>query len=309
MMPMRSGRTAHVVCIGSANIDHVFEIDTLPSGEGKQSATTARWGGGGIAATAAVAISCLGARATWCGRIGDDWLGRMLQDMFQDLGVAICPKSIVPGAITPCSSVFVNPAGERWLGYHGGEGLDVGQSPPELPDMHTADAVVVTRSSDSLTKAGLEQAFRCGIPRVLDAESGTAEQLTPPALLADHVVFAEYGLASYTEIHDVERALDVAEQRLPGRTIGVTLGPRGSAWKTSRGVEWVGAPLVRARDTTGCGDVFHGAYALAVAEGAALLDAVIFATATAALKAERGRSWQGMPSRPDVEKLIKKGWK
>jgi sulfofructose kinase len=307
-MPMRSGRTAHVVCIGAANIDHVFEVDALPSGEGKQSARTARWGGGGIAATAAASISRLGARATWCGLIGDDWLGRMLQDMFQDLGVAVSPKSIVPGASTPCSSVFVNPEGERWLGYFRGEGLDVGLSAPELPDMHTVDAIVVTRSSDALSREGLEQAIRAGIPRVLDAESGTEEQLTPPALLADHVIFAEHGLISYTQIVDVERALDVAEQRLPGRTIGVTLGPRGSAWKTGQGVERVGTPHIKARDTTGCGDVFHGAYALAVAEGAVLQDAVRFATATAALKAERGRSWQGMPSRPEVENLIKEGW-
>jgi sulfofructose kinase len=309
MMPMRTGRTAHILCIGSANIDHVFEVDALPSGEGKQAAKTARWGGGGIAATAAACVSQLGARATWCGRIGDDWLGRMLQDMFEDMGVAIGAKSIVPGATTPVSSVFVNPAGERWLGYHRGEGLDSNQSLPELPDMDTVDALVVTRSSDVLTREGLKKAARGGIPRVLDAESGTERQLTPPALLADHVVFAEAGLASYTQIHDVESAVALAAERLPGRTIGVTLGPRGSAWMTPGGVEWFGAPRVKARDTTGCGDVFHGAYALAIAEGADLHGAVRFASAAAAIKAERGCSWQGMPSRRDVETLIEKGWK
>jgi sulfofructose kinase len=308
MMAAGPGRRVHVLCVGSANIDHVFEVDTLPSGEGKQSARSARWGGGGIAATAAASISRLGGQATWCGLIGDDWLGQMLQDMFQELGVALCGKSIVPGATTPSASVFINPAGERWLGYHRGEGLSVEQSPPELPDMSTVDAVVTTCSDDSLTRGAMEQAKGRGIPRVLDAESGTMRQITPAALLADHVIFAEAGLTSYTEITDVERALEVADRRLAGRTIGVTLGPRGSAWKTDRGVEWAGAPRVKARDTTGCGDVFHGAYAMAIAEGADLHGAVRFATAVAALKARFGCSWRGMPSRPDVEKLIAKGW-
>jgi sulfofructose kinase len=309
MMATGPGRQVHVLCIGSANIDHVFEVDTLPSGEGKESARSARWGGGGIAATAAASISRLGGRATWCGLIGDDWLGQMLLDMFQELGVVLCGKSIVPGATTPCASVFINPAGERWLGYHRGEGLSVEQSPPELPDMGTVDAVVTTCSHDSLTKGAMEQARDRGIPRVLDAESGTMRHITPIALLADHVIFSEAGLASYTEIADVDRALEVAGQRLTGSTVGVTLGPRGSAWKTSRGTEWVGTPRVKARDTTGCGDVFHGAYAMAIAEGADLHGAVRFATAVAALKAQFGCSWQGMPARPEAETLIEKGWK
>lgn len=308
MTPIGSAGRAHVLCVGSANVDHVFDVDTLPSGEGKQTARTARWGGGGIAATAAASISRLGGHATWCGLIGDDWLGQMLQGMLEELDVALCAKSIVAGATTPAASVLVNPAGERWLAYHRGEGLDVEQSPPELPDLAKVDALVVTPSSDSLTRQAMEQAIRHGVPRILDAEFGTDEQLTPASLLADHVIFSEAGLASYTAVSEVERALDVADDRLPGRTIGVTLGPRGSAWKTRGGVAWVGAPRVHATDTTGCGDVFHGAYALAVAEGANPASAVRFATAAAALKAERGCSWQGMASRSDVTTLLKKGW-
>lgn len=308
MTPIGSARPAHVLCVGSANIDHVFDVEALPCGEGKQSARTARWGGGGIAATAAASVSRLGGHATWCGLMGDDWLGQMLHAMFEQLEVTLCAKSIVPGGTTPSASVLVNPAGERWLAYHRGEGLDVEQAPPELPDLVTVDAVVVTPSSDSLTSRAMEQAIRHHVPRVLDAESGTEQQLTQSSLLADHVIFSEAGLASYTGISEVERALDVADARLPGRTIGVTLGPRGSAWKTPRGVAWVGAPHVRAVDTTGCGDVFHGAYALAVAEGTPLASAVRFATAAATLKAERGCSWDGMASRTDVDMLIEKGW-
>jgi len=232
----------------------------------------------------------------------------MLLAMFRDLGVGLCENAVVRGASTPIASVFVNPAGERWLGYHRGRGLDLEEPPVEIPDLAGVDAVVTTRAEDGLTTRVLDQAIRLGIPRVLDAESGTPEQLDAPARRADHVVFAEHGLRSYTGISNVERALQLAQDRLPGRTVGVTLGPRGSAWKTNGGVTLVPAPKVVATDTTGCGDVFHGAYALAIAEGADPLGAARFATAVAALKAERGSSWEGMPTRSDVDQLLERGW-
>ena len=58
------------------------------------------------------------------------------------------------------------------------------------------------------------------------------------------------------------------------------------------------------RDTTGCGDVFHGAFALAIAEVQAPLDAARFASVAAALKAQKGRGWLGMPNRAAVEDCL-----
>jgi sulfofructose kinase len=303
-----SARPAHVLSVGSANIDHVFEMPDLPSGEGKVTARAAHWGGGGNAATAAVAVSQLGARATWCGLIGDDWLGQMLKKLFDGAGVQLAAKAIVPGAVTPVATVLVDGTGRRWLGYYPGEGLDLESSPPQLPDMRTVDAVMATRSDARIFADAMNAAAARGLPRVLDAESGTADRLTGPALLVDHVVFSELGLAEYTGIADVDAALMLAAERLPYRTVGATLGPRGSAWYRPEGALWFPAPAVTARDTTGCGDVFHGAYALAVAEGLDLCGAIRFATAAAALKAERGNSWEGMPDRGDVDRLTEKGW-
>ena len=64
---------------------------------------------------------------------------------------------------------------------------------------------------------------------------------------------------------------------------------------------------VRALDTTGCGDVFHGAYALALSEGREPLAAARFASAAAAQKAARGMGWDGMPDRCSVERMAAGG--
>jgi sulfofructose kinase len=58
-------------------------------------------------------------------------------------------------------------------------------------------------------------------------------------------------------------------------------------------------------DTTGCGDVFHGAYAAALARGLDLAGRVRFASAAAALKAMRAGAQAGIPTRAAVEEFIR----
>jgi sulfofructose kinase len=90
--------------------------------------------------------------------------------------------------------------------------------------------------------------------------------------------------------------------------LGVTLGPQGSVWLTDEGIWRMTAPTIRARDTTGCGDVFHGAYAFSLARGLGVQGAARFATAAAAIKAQKGAGWLGMPNRDETDALIGRGW-
>jgi sulfofructose kinase len=309
-----SQSSAHVLCIGGVCVDHVLELDALPSGEGKQLARHSRWGGGGPAATAAVAISRLGAGATWYGLVGDDLAGEMLTEMLQQAGVAVGEGSVIKGAATSISEVLVDADGHRWLGYYRGEGLpsttgDVDDHRvASLLDLSPVHAVMCDRSCSGLATKAFEMARERGVPRVVDVEESRGREIGQLTGLADHVIFSAAGLSSYTGLADPAAALRVARRRLPGATVGVTQGPSGSVFLTAEGLLSVPAPVVKAKDTTGCGDVFHGAYALALGEGLAVPGAAVFATAVAALKAVRGDAWLGMPTRAEVDALIEKGW-
>jgi sugar/nucleoside kinase (ribokinase family) len=91
------------------------------------------------------------------------------------------------------------------------------------------------------------------------------------------------------------------------RAVVVTGGERG-CWYA--GAETAGAVVhrlafeVEVADTTGCGDVFHGAYAAALARGVALDERIAFASAAAAIKATRRGGQEGIPDRNSVERLV-----
>ncbi len=297
---------AKVVCAGIGVLDQVWELPALPDAPGKYIAGGLRLVGGGMAATAAVAVASLGGEAAWCGRLGADEVGATLLAALRRHGVDTGGVAIAAGARSPTSAVLVDGEGERILAVFPGAGLpEDAPVPPAL--LEGAGAVL----ADPRWVVGAERLFALaaarGLPRVLDGDIAPHEALHRLARQADHVVFSERGLAAFCGHPDAEAGLAEAATMLAGQ-VAVTLGARGSLWwREGRAVE-LGAPRVQARDTTGCGDVFHGTYALALAEGAPVKAAARLATAAAALKAERGNGWDGIPDRAAAETLARQGW-
>jgi len=98
----------------------------------------------------------------------------------------------------------------------------------------------------------------------------------------------------------LERAWNAMRERGGARACAVTGGEAGSWWLTAEGPMHVPAPAIDAVDTLGAGDVFHGAYALALAEGGDTASAARFATLAAALKCTRDGGRAGCPTRAEV---------
>jgi sulfofructose kinase len=298
---------ARVVCAGIGVLDQVWELPALPEAPGKYIAGGLRVTGGGMAATAAVAVASLGGAAAWCGRVGGDETGRALLAALRGTGVDVSAVSVTAGARTPSSGVLVDAEGERILAVFPGAGLP--EDAPVAPSLLDGAGAVL---ADPRWPEGGERLFALaasrGLPRVLDADIAPRATLRHLAALADHVVFSQRGLVEFGGTGDPAAALAEAAATLRG-TVAVTLGAGGSLWWQEGRAVRLSAPEVAARDTTGCGDVFHGAYALALAEGRPVPEAARFATAAAALKAERGNGWAGMPDRRAVAGLLAAGWR
>lgn len=292
-----------ILTLGNAFLDTIVYLPALPCAPVKQRALDVRRTGGGIAATAAYATAKLGAETVYWGRLGQDDTGDQILSRLNVAGVKTGDVRRVPGGVSPIGTVLVSPDGDRMA--FGFIGRDLGDEADWLPlaDLDGIDAVM----ADYSWAAGAAAVFRAardrGIVSVLDADVGDMDAVRSLLPLPDHVVFSAACLARLTNTADIAKGLTAARGLCRG-TVGVTDGEHGFFWLDGDRVRNVPAFPVKAIDTNGAGDIFHGAYALGLAEGMDVEGAARLASATAALKCARGSGWESIPDRAAVDALL-----
>jgi sulfofructose kinase len=294
---------AIVLCVGHAVQDFVFGVAALPTRGEKYRATTFDTVGGGPAATAAVAIAKLGGRARLAARLGDDAVADVVVAELERYGVDCALVRRHAGRTTSLSAVMLDPAGERMIVNY--LDAELPRDPAWLPSAEAIGAGAVlgdVRWPEGSVHA-LMRARAAGIPAVLDAD-----RPVPPdgALLraASHVAFSAEGLGEYTGDEDPVRALQAVGATLDAWCC-VTVGADG-VYVRGRDGAIAHQPSFRVEvvDTLGAGDVWHGAFALALAEGRDEASAVRFAQAAAALKVRRRGGRAGAPTRVELEEFL-----
>lgn len=298
-----------VICVGHTALDRVFYVDGWPTGSAKIAAHEYRESGGGMAANAAVAIARLGGEAEFWGPTGADREAEAMRAELVREGVDISGLVCVPGRRSSITTILVDPRGERLIVGFRSDAL--GEPADAMPWHRLAGARALL--ADVRWRAGAAEALRrarsAGLPTILDGEVAPREHLQALAVLAEHVVFSERGLEAYLPGADVGTALRVA---LSGgaRVAGVTQGALGFTWcerPDETRLRSIPALPVQAVDTTGAGDVFHGAYTLALAEGASVADAARFACVAASLKCTGRGPRAPIPDRAAVDARLEGG--
>lgn len=274
-----------LVC-GIAVMDYVHRVEALPVSEGKHRSTSFERIGGGCAANAAVGAARLGAQVTLMARLGADATGDELAAMFAERGLE---TALARGGRTPLSSILIDRAGERMIVNF--PGADLPTMPPPVPP---ADVVLSDCRWPEAADAVLRAARESGLPSVLDGEKYTPE---PLAALATHTVFSAPGLRDFTGIDALPKALTDAAARLPNH-VAVTDGADGVRW--GDGLHVI-APRIAPVDTLGAGDLWHGAFALALGRGQDRRAASDFANRAAALKCTRAGGWDHYPTSDELE--------
>lgn len=291
-----------VLCLGSVVMDHTFQVDEIVQPPSKNRARSYSLGAGGLAANASIAVSRLGGNCIFWGRVGDDLNGRPLLAALAEQGVDVAQCRLVPGGRTPVSAVLVDPMGERSIYAYRGEGL--GSDPGWLPldQLDGAQALLCDPRWPEGAARALAAARARGIPTVIDGEKTETRILVELIPHVDHAVFSEPGLANYRPGRKPAEALAAAIAD-GCRVAAVTQGEKGTLWLTRDDPTPRRMPAfrVQATNTTGAGDVYHGAYALALAEGQGVEAALRFASAAGALRARDGAT----PDRAAVEGLLR----
>jgi sulfofructose kinase len=292
------------MCVGIAVLDYLFQMEYLPTGGGKYYATGYLEVGGGVAANAAAAVAALGAQARYVGRVGDDLVGeRILADLVA-LGVDVSGVERVPGVPSPVSAVLVDGAGERAIINHTSDGLFAGGQAAAAGGVEGVDAVLVDVRWPTGAARALRAAAEAGIPSVFDFDRPMGDGGAGLLREASHVVFSQAALTATSGRDEPARGLAM----MRGRTdawLAVTTGGDGVWWLDGEEVHHQPAFPVEVVDTVGAGDVFHGAFSLALAERRDEAEAAKFAAAAAAIKCTRPGGRAGAPTRAEVETLLR----
>jgi sulfofructose kinase len=293
---------SRVLCVGHAVQDYVFRLPQLPDRGAKYRATDFMTVGGGPAATAAVAIARLGGSALLAARVGDDPIAAAIELELTGFGVDCRHLRRLSGCSSSLSAVFVDAAGERMIVNH----ID-----PRLPKaadwladiaLDGVDAVLADSRWPEGAMAMLARAKHAGLTAVLDADIPVPkdEDLLQSAT---HAAFSAPGLADYSGDDDPERALRQVAART-GIWCCVTLGAEGVLYTDGGALARAPAFRVDVVDTLGAGDVWHGAFALALAEGSDEPTAIRLACAAAALKVRRRGGRTGAPTRAERDQFL-----
>jgi ribokinase len=291
-----------IVALGFCSWDYLEIVPHIPLDEKVQIIETLEQGGG-PAATAAVAASRLGAQAGFIGRVGDDNQGLAILDEFRRERVDVAGTRIDRGERSSETFCWIEQAtGRRSIAWHRGSTRPLTFDEISSESFHGVRLLHLDGHQPNAALAAARWARDAGVRVSLDA--GNCWPHMDQLLELSNVVVASEGFARGLLGRDQPEAA-VREILSRGAEIAVvTLGARGCVCLTADGLLRKPAFAVRVVDTTGAGDVFHGAFCVAQLEAWDIERSIEFASAAAALKCTQLGGRSGIPTRPNVAAFL-----
>ena len=298
---------AEVAVVGSANLDLVVEVDTIPLvGETVMGGDLRRIPGG-KGANQAVAAARLGRRVAMIGRLGDDDGGAILRAALDADGVDTEHLRTTPDVPNGVALIAVGADGDNSIVVSPGANGRVDAADVEAAAAVLESATVTLLQLEVPLDAVAAAASRSTGTVVLTPAPAPAEPL-PMALLADVDVLVPNQtelatLAGHAGPVDATIAAELAAS-LPSRSVIVTLGADGALVVDDGVTTHVPAPTVTPVDTTAAGDSFCGALADAIVRGHDLVAATRWAVRVGAATTQRAGAQPSLPTPDDVDALL-----
>ncbi|MFE9627588.1 ribokinase [Streptomyces sp. NPDC006527] len=291
-----------IVVLGSTNMDLVAYVEKAPQRGETVTGREFRTVPGGKGANQAIAAAHAGATVSMIGAVGNDPLGTRLRSTLEHSGVNTDHLRTVEGPSGTAHIVVDDEGGNAIVVVPGANGTVDQLVPGDEGLIASADALLLQLEIPlAAVVAGARKARAHGVRTIL---TPAPAQPLPAELLdaTDLLVPNEHEAAALTGRTDPREAALALLDSVP--EVVVTLGAAGSL-HAARGTEplTVPAPHVTAVDSTGAGDTFVGALAVALGEERPVREALAWAAAAAALSVQRQGASASMPYRSEIEKL------
>lgn len=276
-----AARAGRVVGVGLCVVDHVYRVDDLALAGARTRYRERVVAPGGMAANALVQAAALGCRAELLSAVGDDAEGRALLRALRARGVATRRVARSPAAATPVALVLVDRrTGERRFVVRDRRALERGAPRFDLAPVRRGAVVVCDGHFAGRAREALAKARAVGAATVGDYTRPGRAVLGLVALTDFPIVPLEF--AERFAAGDVRETLRALRARSGGTPV-VTLGARGALALVGGRFRRIAPHRVRAVDTTGAGDAFHGAFAAGVARGLPVLESLAVASRAGAV--------------------------
>ena len=292
-----------VLGMGCAAVDDALYVERFPAGDTKIPVRRRERRCGGLTAAALLTAARMGGSCAYAGTLGRDELSAFVIDKLDRAGVDVANVLSVDDTGPVHAVVVIGEQDHTRTIFHyrtGQPGAHDSHPPPALIESARVLFVDTWGLAGQLRAARI--AHNAGIPVVADFEHGEGPVFEELLALADHLIVSQNFALTWTGSDTVQEAL----QRLwtPQRAaVVVTAGEQGCWLLDADGLHHQPAFQVAVVDTNGCGDAFHGAWALALARGYALRECARIASAAAALKATQP-GLTGVPPLAELHEFI-----
>jgi len=294
--------SVEVVGVGHAAVDYLGVVPRYPAVDTTIELEQFSMQGGGPVATALVTLAVLGVETGFVGKVSDDDFGDFIRQGLIEAGVDTSHLVVEPGRVSPLSFIAVEQAsGKRTIFYTRGDVARL--QPAELPlDLIAAAKILhVDGLQMEAQLAAARHAREHGVLVVYDAGSDRegAEELVglSDVLIASERFAAEVGAGALAE------GLRVLSAKGP-KAVVITIGEEGSVGMEN-GETYILPPLpIDVVDTTGAGDVYHGAFIYGMLQGWNLRERMRFANAAAGLKCRALGGRAGIATREQIDRAL-----
>ena len=296
-----------VVGVGLNATDTLILLPRFPSYGGKVPFEREVLSPGGQVASAMVTCAKLGLRAKYIGTLGDDERGEIQLESLRASGVNIDDIEIRANCPNQSAYILVDrTTGERTVLWHRADCLRID------PDQLTPEKIACAKllhidghDTPSVARAA-EIARRHQIPVSVDVDTiyPCFDRVLPHV---DYLIASSEFPARWTQEPDPFRALEMIQTEYGMRVAAMTLGENGALARVDGRFIYSPGFIVDCIDTTGAGDVFHGAFCYSVIESMPVRDALEFSNAMAALNCTALGARGHIASAAEAQALIREG--
>ena len=296
-----------IVGLGLNATDTLVVVPRFPPFGGKIAFETEMLSPGGSVATAMVACATLGLRAKYIGTVGDDERGRVQMASLLETGINLDDVEIRAGCPNQTAYILVDRStGERTVLWKRDECLRLDPASVTPEKIACARMLHIDGHDTAAAAKAARIARERGVAVTADVDT-PRDGLEEVLRSLDYLVTNSEFPGEWTRESDAPRALEILQRDYKIPVAAMTLGAQGALARVGETYYYSPGFVVDCVDTTGAGDVFHGAFCYSVLQGMPMPETLEFSNAMAALNCTRMGARGGIATAEKVRALIQHG--